>query len=75
MTEINFAELHRNGTLDSFIGDLENLVVGQQKAIDKYKDRKYLAPIIVGLQKKVQRLHTLAETAVAFRNKFKTAEK
>jgi hypothetical protein len=75
MIEIDFKKLHREGTLDSFIEELKDLTLKQQEAIDKYKDRKFLAPIIQNLQKKVDRWHTIVETAEAFQKKFRSDKK
>lgn len=67
--EIDFMQLHRNGTLDSFIDDLQDLTISQQEAITKYKNRKFLAPIIAELQGKVDRWRMLIETGIAFKTK------
>ena len=75
LTEIDFAQLHRDGALDSFIDDLQELSDRQQEDIAKYKHRKFLAPIIGGLQSKVDCWHMLIETRIAFRNKLQVSER
>jgi hypothetical protein len=55
--------------LDPFIDDLRRLVAKQQEAINDVRDRRSLAPIIDGLQRRVDYWNTLVETGLAFKNR------
>ena len=73
--EIDFVQLHQDGTLDAFIDDLKELMREQQTAIARYKSRTFLAPIIAGLEGKVDRWRVLVETGKAFKNKFRVSKR
>jgi len=75
MTDINFVQLLREGKLESFILDLQNLTDRQREAIEEYKDRSYLAPLIADLRKETHNWHRLIATAVAFRNRYEILKK
>ncbi len=68
-TSYDFVQLESDGLLESFIDDLEALMAKQREMIERFKNRQILAPILHGLQNKVDLWNTQIETARAFKNK------